>query len=139
MVGTLLGFVLVALAGCADVPEVERPPVIAIDPGLHPVRTADEVAAIVLRAIHANEIGLGRVLSPARIIRMSVTLASRVRAIEPNAGQGQPAANRTVWVVRAFGTFTTNRGPANAQLDAAGSGYYVIDDGDGSIMGDGFP
>jgi hypothetical protein len=121
------------------VPEAVAPPVISVDPGLDPVMTPEQVAGIVIAHIHNNEQVAGRVVAPARIVRMTVTTPGGVSRVEPNAGQPGVAAPDIVWVVRAFGTFTTRRGLRENGPKIAGSGFYVIADGNGSIMGFGFP
>ena len=116
---------------------------IAIDDGLVPVMTPDQVAGIVLGGIRDNEVIVGRPLAPPRILHMSVTTSDNVGRLEPGAGNdpqlrpfGQPSV---VWVVRAQGTFATRRIRLGAQAPTATTGYYVIADADGSIMAFGFP
>ena len=142
--GLVAGLVLVAAAtvGCGPgplPPEEPAPAVISVEPGLRPTLTAEQVAGIVIDHIRSDERAAGRVVAPARIVRMSVTTWSGAARIEPNAGRPDPPSNEAVWVVRAFGTFTTQRGRNGAQPAAAGSGYYVIADADGSVLGFGFP
>ena len=86
--------------------------------------TATEVANLVLGWIHKNEVVVGHVLKPARIVSVSAS--------------GGPAAG-IVWVVNAEGTFLTNRMPPGASEMMTGtSGTYRILDADGSVLEYGF-
>ena len=72
----------------------------------------------------------------ARILRVSSRRAADVTAVEPRAA-ADPGANGVVWIVRAEGSFFTNRpmGPPHVWA----SGYLVIDDSTGQILADGMP
>ena len=139
--GVALAVLLVA-AGCGPGPTDEAQ-LIAIDDGLTPVMTPDQVARIVLAGIRDNEAIVGRALAPRRILRMSVTTSDRVNRIEPGAGndpqQRQGGQTSIVWVVRAQGTFATRRIRLGAQAPTATTGFYVIADSDGTITDFGFP
>jgi hypothetical protein len=100
-------------------------------------RSAGAVADQVVGLIHDSEASLGRTLAPIRIIRVTAIDSNRVAEVEPGAGVEVGPPPTTVWVVRAEGTFTSNR-PRNGPISAA-SGYYVISDKDGSVIGFGFP
>lgn len=75
---------------------------------------------IVLAQIHTMEKMVGSALRPARIVTVTATAGS--------------------WRITAEGTFTTNRGPAGLRSPMiAPSGYFVINDADGTISQFGFP
>lgn len=112
----------VAAQGCAaPVPTASPiPPLVTIAAGVTPRMTVDQVEAIVLPRIHAMEATIGAVVRPARIVSVTATAGS--------------------WRVTAEGTFTTNRGPAGQRSPMiAPSGYFVINDADGTINEFGFP
>lgn len=113
--------------------------VVSIDRGLSPRMRPEQVAAIVINQIHGMERLAGRVVVAPRILRITATSAAAVSRLEPGAGEpGQPELG-IEWVVRAEGTFTTNRGPVSGAASVAGSGFFQISDGDGSVVGMGFP
>jgi hypothetical protein len=101
--------------------------------------TTGEVSTIVLAQIHAMETTQGRVVTPARIVSITATTSAGVARLEPDAGQRQPPDPGIEWLVQAEGTFTNERTPPGAAAMVASSGFFVIADGDGSIIGFGFP
>ncbi len=141
--GALVVAAAAGLAACGEQQSSDVPFAISVDPGIQARMAPAEVAAIVFDHIHADERLLGRVVSPVGIVRMTVTRSSRVGAVEPEAGKpgpGAPGANDVVWVVRALGTFTSQRAADGGKpLPEAGSGFYVITDADGTIAAFGFP
>ena len=141
-IASRLGLALALLAGCgADppLPTAPAPPVISVDPGLTPRLSPEQVAGIVFGQIESSERAVGRVVAPARIVRMTVTTSGAAGRVEPGTGSDVRMPNSIVWVVRAFGTFTNRRTPPGGEPGVAGSGFYVIADADGSILGFGFP
>lgn len=103
-------------AATADKPEV------SIAAGLTPRMRPEELAEQVIDRIHAMEREAGRVETPPRII----------------AVRAEKAADGIEWRVDAEGTFTSPR-PRVTPLPVAPSGYFVISDADGSVLGFGFP
>lgn len=101
--------------------------------------TPEQVTGRVMGLIQRNEELAGQVAKPPKILRMTVTTLAPVPQVEANAGQVSPAHDEIVWVVRAGGTFTTNRYPPGAKPPVATSGYYVISDQDGSVVQFGLP
>ena len=92
--------------------------------------TARQVVDRVLVLIHRNEEVAGRVLSPPRVLSMTAITGAQIAQVEPAAGQQEPAYQGIVWVVRAEGTFTTNRGPNRMDPPTATTGFYVLADVD---------
>jgi hypothetical protein len=101
---------------------VEPVPAISIDAGLTPRLTPDEVATQVIHRIHAMEDWVGQVTKPPRVVSI------QARAVDGGIQ----------WTVRAEGTFTSGR-PRVSPLPVAASGYFVISDADGTVLGFGFP
>jgi hypothetical protein len=126
--------IAVALAACAS--PLQSPQVVIDAPGAR--MTAADVQAIVVAALeHAAQRIPGG--APIRVIRVVATHADRVDLFEPGAGAGDDAS--LVWLVRAEGAFYS---PRSAGRDAhpsevAASGFYIIDDGTGEIIGVGYP
>lgn len=150
MRGPIAVLVLIAaacLAGCsadaspapATVTPVVDPAVVVIEPGLHPKMQPDQVAAIVLHDIANMEKTAGTVLAAPRILRITATTAGGVARLEPGSGVGDPMPAGIQWLVRAEGTFMSNRGPVNGAAGAAASGFYVIDDANGEVISWGYP
>lgn len=132
----LVGATLLAIAaaGCSLLPG----PVVRIEPGVSPRMTPDQVGTVAVEQIHEMERAVGHVAKPARIISVTATTAAGVARLEPDSGQGPPLAG-VEWLVRAEGTFTNNRTPPGAEPMVATSGYFVISDADGGVVGFGFP
>lgn len=128
----LAAVVLVVVGACS-------PTTISIAPGVSPRMSPDRVSSLVLGRIHDMEMMVGHVLRPARIVSMTATSGRDVALLEPDAGVEQAAQGAVVWLVRAEGTFTTNRLPPGGKPPVSPSGYYVIADADGSVLGFGFP
>jgi hypothetical protein len=104
----------------ATVPELS--PAISIAAGLIPRLTPEEVAEQVVDRIHSMEREVGQIVKPPRIL-----------AIRATAAEGG-----IVWRVEAEGTFTSGR-PRVSPPPVAASGYFVISDADGMVIGFGFP
>lgn len=139
----VLVVVAVSLAACSPTPTLvpspssEPQPVVIVDPDIRPMMDPHVVAEIVRTQIHGMEQIVGRTVVPVRVIRLTATTSDRVARIEPTSGKGIRAAG-IVWVVRAVGTFTTQRG-RGVQKPTAESGFFVIDDQNGTILDFGFP
>jgi hypothetical protein len=136
-----------ALAACsteASIPPTTAPgtfdaAVVVIEPGFHPKMRPDQVAGIVLRQISAMERTAGKAVAAPRIVRMTATSAAGVSRLEPNAGVPEAPPGGTRWLVRAEGTFMSNRGPVSGASGVAGTGFLIIDDANGEILGFGYP
>lgn len=126
---------IVVVAACSVWPG----PVIRIDDGVTRRMAPNDVAELVLERIHAMEATLGHTEKPARIISVTATTAGGVARLGPDAGRGDAPALGVQWVVRAEGTFINDRMPPGAEPMVATSGYFVISDLDGSVIGFGFP
>jgi hypothetical protein len=125
-----LGLVGLMLAACSPTVVVPPGPVLDIPEGLHPRLTVADVSAIVIGQIHSMETIAGRVLRPPRILRITAN----------RGGQAAPGFDPVTWIVKAEGTFATNRGgPSGGAIPAAPTGQFEIADADGSILGFGFP
>jgi hypothetical protein len=79
----------------------------------------------------------------ASTIRGMVALkASDLGSVEPDAGAapaGSSAGDSVLWVVRATGTFVGDRVPPGAKPIVESTGYFVVDDSTGEIVGMGMP
>lgn len=122
-----IGLFAMIVIGCGSTPSpstvAASTPVVVIPSGATARMTATQVADRVLSLIRGNEVAVGHVLKPARILS------------EIASG----AAPTIVWLVRAEGTFTNNRTGPGGSPGTATSGYYRISDADGSILEFGFP
>ena len=126
---------VVAIAGCS----LLSGPVVRIDEAVSPRLTPAQVADIAIGRIHEMEQVAGRAAKPARVLNITATTPAGVPRLEPRAGQGGAAVPGVLWLVRAEGTFTNSRTPPGAEPMVATSGYLVISDADGGILGLGFP
>jgi hypothetical protein len=111
-----------ATASASDANVGEPSPSVLIAAGLTPRLAPRDVADLVIGRIHDMERQVGRVVTPPRVIT--------IRAIA--------AADGIEWRVDAEGTFTSAR-PRGSPSPVAASGYFVILDADGSVIGFGFP
>ena len=82
-------------------------------------------------------------LGPTAVIQRVVMVASdaEVSAVESNAGRraGAPGAFGPVWVVRARGPFVGRHVPPGNPPVRSATGYFVISDATGNILGMGMP
>jgi hypothetical protein len=77
-----------------------------------------------------------------QIVSITVMPLGGISAIEPNAGAPDPNtafANTIVWVVRAHGTFVGDRVPPGGNPAIGTTGYFMIDDATGDVIGMGMP
>lgn len=119
-------------------PQLLAQATISIETTAQPRMTARQVADLVVSQIQRNEALLGRSVAPIRILSVIAVAGDRIGEVQPGAAALSPPVSGIVWVVRAEGTFTTNRGLASPPPTAA-SGYYLVLDADGSVLGMGFP
>ena len=108
--------------------------VLQIAPGAVPRQRPEDVATIVFRDISSMERMVGRQLRPPRILSMTAT---GERDAMNSLGQPGNGGAELVWLVHAEGTFATNRGAK--PIPPASTGYFIIDDLTGDIVGFGFP
>jgi hypothetical protein len=66
-------------------------------------------------------------------------MVNRFTAVEPRAPNDAPGARRLVWVVRATGHFVGMRVPPGRGPIVGTSGYLIIGDKTGEILGMGLP
>jgi hypothetical protein len=115
-------------------------PDVRVDPGLSPHMPPDQVSEVAMGQLRLMEQWAGRTAASARVLSMTATTAEGVVRLEPAAGAGSSlTASVVVWLVRAEGTFTNVRTPPGVEPMIARSGYLIISDADGSIIGSGFP
>lgn len=106
--------------------------------GLSVRSTASDVARIAREEIADMARDAGRP-ETVNIVRINAVPAEAVRSLEPSAGEGNSDVGRAVWVVRALGTFIGERVPPGQDEIVAESGYLLIDDATGEIIGMGMP
>lgn len=137
----ILGLAALVVAGCqgSDVrlPLVVGPEVI-VPPGVRSSQTADQVVQKTLEAIAADEAKLGRVLAPARIIRIRLLgkgetyFLKQLDGDDPS-GMGLGPSEGPGWVVEAMGTFLYFDWRKGDRLEDMGlHGIYAWDDSGGS-------
>ncbi len=114
-------------------------PVVTIEAGLTPRMTAEQVEAVALQQILRMESLVGAVVRPPGILAVTATTVAGVASLEPRSGHQEPPAPGIQWLVRAEGTFTNNRTPPGASPMVAATGFFVIGDADGGVIGFGFP
>jgi hypothetical protein len=77
-----------------------------------------------------------------RIDSMVVLRLSDLPSVTRSAGApdaGSPDAQSIVWFVRAHGTFVGLHTPPGIQPAVASTGYFIIDDASGTVVGMGLP
>lgn len=126
----VLGLLMVLVLGCQSTPAV-------ID-GVKPTMSADAVARVVTTQLEANEKLAGTRMATIQIVQMTATSADRIGVFEPQARDQAPPLTGTVWLVRARGTFFNPAAVDPASM-VVGSGYFIVADADGSIVGSGAP
>jgi hypothetical protein len=109
-----------------------------IDSGLTPVLSSEHVAQIAFERLRgmATTPGVGEP-KPIQNVSLHAVRESDVHKVEPNSPVGDSVSG-IVWVVRAEGTFVSARG-RSPELIIADSGYLLVDDGSGQIIGMGMP
>lgn len=110
---------------------------VKIGSGLQPRMTASEASDVAKNLIAL----MGQKATNAvatDIETVTAVVGSEVASIEPSAAIDPSGAGSIVWVVRARGTFISERGP-NPEPITASSGYILVDDASGTTIGMGFP
>lgn len=128
--------VVIAIAACAAPGAVP-----SVDPGVTPRMDAADVERIVVEQFRSMQSWFeteGRAVPDVAIQSMTVTTAGRIPDVEASgAVPDDPAA--VVWIVRARGPFVGLRVPAGQQPAFGESGYFVISDALGEVLGMGMP
>lgn len=99
-------------------------------------------AAQVADIVEARLMTMGGSTSAPKVLRMTVVPLSAVASVELGAGStsaGSPEADAVVWVVRAEGTFIGTRVPPGAKPIVGSTGYFILDDATGDVIGMGIP
>jgi hypothetical protein len=113
----------------------------SVDQGVTPRMEAAEVERIVVERFRSMQSwfeAAGRAVPDIEIQSMTVTTAGRIPDVEASgAVPDDPAA--VVWIVRARGPFVGLRVPAGQQPAFGESGYFVISDALGEVLGMGMP
>ena len=129
-------------------PSVASPyPAATLPSGVVPTRTEADILKITTSHIDrmaesALNVGLHPAPSGSRIQSVAAAMWSDIEAYESGASApevGSPDASRILWVVRAEGSFLVLRTPPGAEPFVGKSGYLLIDDETGMIMGLGTP
>ncbi len=77
-----------------------------------------------------------------KILSLTVTTGDRVTDFQADAGKpqaGSAEASAVVWLVRAEGSFVGMRVPPGAKPITSTTGYFLIDDATGEVVGMGMP
>jgi hypothetical protein len=125
------------LAGCALLSE--PPPMVTVDAGITPRMSPGDVAARVTAVVEDMESVAGGVKTPLQIISMTATSPAGLARLDPVLTLERLPADEVVWLVRAKGTFATDRGRTNEIPRVWDSGYVVVADSDASVRAVGFP
>jgi hypothetical protein len=128
---------LLVVYGAAQVTSVS-PPRITVDPGIRPSLSASDAIRLAQSEISLMAGDVGR--NPASTIASARALkGSDIPSAEPNGPifSGEQA-DRTYWIVRGSGTFVPEFGRSNPKK-IFGTGYLIMDDATGEIVGSGMP
>lgn len=106
-------------------------------------QTTESVTSIALRNLElqkrqAERMDASLADAPLRIISLTPVLRSEADKVEPRLGivdSENPDAGRLIWIVRAQGAFFGGRVPPGAKPIIGTTGYLVIDDDTGLIVG----
>jgi hypothetical protein len=109
----------------------------SLAPRMDPAGVAN-LAQARLQEMAADAQAAGLRVSGGSIQKVILARNDELGAVEPRAAGGEGSPDRLLWVVRATGTFVTNRGPIGGTRSFA-SGYFLIDDATGEIIGMGMP
>ncbi len=113
--------------------------VATVAPGLLPQMTPDAVAEIATSRMDSMASAAGRATGTGRIEQMAAIRYADIALFEsrlvPETGE---AGEQLVWYVRGSGTWSTQRG-RGSKLRVADTGYLIIEDQSGTVVGMGFP
>lgn len=125
------------LLWASQVANTAQPPSITIDAGLKPHLSGSEAIALAQSQIAAMAQSVGRStsssISSARAVRGSEI--SKIEATAPTLDDAE--ADQTYWIVRGTGTYLATRGRGPDKVFA--TGYLIIDDATGDVIGMGMP
>jgi hypothetical protein len=132
ILGVLVLAVWVAISSAAS------PPSVSIAPGLTPrlgsadaAKLAQSNIALMARSVAANE--------TSTVTKIMAVRGDQIDAAQPGAGSATgDQADDIYWIVRASGTFVARRGPAGGDR-VYPSGYILISDATGDVVGFGMP
>lgn len=101
----------------------------------------DAVVQIALRDLERMQSRAQDPVSPIAVMSVRATTRGATQALEPNSIGTASASevNDIVWVVRAQGTFVGERVLPGMSPIVSSTGYLLIDDATGSILGTGMP
>lgn len=114
-------------------------PTVTIAPGLQPRLTPDEAIALAANniALMARDVGADE--AP-RIISATAVRGGDISSVEPGAGSPDGAASNGIyWVVRGQGRFVGRFAPSGSGPLVSTTGYVIIDDATGEVVGMGLP
>lgn len=129
-------------------PTIASPiPAASLPSGVVPIRTEADIREIATSDLNrmarsAQKMGVEQGRDLLKIQSVAATRWSDVVAHESRAGApeiGSADASRIVWVVRAEGSFLVMRTPPGREPFVGKSGYLLIDDETGMILGMGTP
>ena len=111
------------------------PATVSIDPGVSPRLSGAEAVSIARDRIVASAKANGKVGTV--VSAQAVKGTSLATEIEGGPGLEGDAANGVYWIVRGTGAFVAGHGLGAPQT--SDSGYFIIDDATGEIVGMGMP
>lgn len=131
----------------AQISWTDHTPRFAADGAVRPARAEEDIREIAISHIErmaqsAASMGLEPAPDGLRIQSLAATAWRDVAMHEPRAAtlhEGSPEASRIVWVVRGDGSFLVTRVPRDREPFVGRSGYLLIDDATGMILGMGTP
>ena len=134
----VVGAVIAGGSAVTPVPLAQPTPEIIIPAGVTSTQTIDDVIFKTMRAIAANEEGVGRALAPVRIIRIQLLRPGDSYVLRRLDGTGSLEARglewgEPAWVVEAVGTFVDPIGRDFGSVTSMGAhGFYMWGDIDGN-------
>jgi hypothetical protein len=142
--GLVLVTVLVLSRGIGEPPSASgNGYVTGVAIGLSPRMTADGASLVAIQAIgdmRSAAAAAGQRTTTTTIRSVLCVRRVDIGSLEPRAAGAQPKGdpNAAFWIVRAEGTFVTQRGRSITPLVGT-SGYFIIDDTSGEIVAWGMP
>jgi hypothetical protein len=142
--GLVLVTFLVLSRGIGDPPSASGSGyVTGVAIGLSPRMTADGASQVAIHAIadmRASAVAAAQRTTATTLRSVLCVRRVDIGSLEPRAAGGRSNGdpNAPFWIVRAEGTFVTQRGRSITPL-VGSSGYFVIDDASGDIVAWGMP
>ena len=132
----LLAAVVVVLLLAAQV-ALTRQRIVTIDAGLSPRMTAEQAIGLATSQVSNMAQSVGH-STASTIVFAHAVRGGAIASVEVDAPVFEgSAADGTYWIVRAEGTFVGRRGRGPDQI--FDTGYLIIDDANGDIVGMGMP